>query len=86
MSDGALKPEKDFSKEVDKQIPEAEALAKVRPFGIRGRLRLSRQTLTFVIDRYPSGNREALGSREADAPGKPSTLLPLPLRRKLTVY
>lgn len=29
MSDGALKPEKDFSKEVDKQIPEAEALAKV---------------------------------------------------------
>lgn len=29
MSDGALKPEKDFSKEVDKQIPEAETLAKV---------------------------------------------------------
>ncbi|OIW31288.1 hypothetical protein CONLIGDRAFT_308817 [Coniochaeta ligniaria NRRL 30616] len=28
MSDGALKPEKDFSKEADKQIPEAEALAK----------------------------------------------------------
>jgi 26S proteasome regulatory subunit N5 len=31
MSDGALKPEKDFSKEADKQIPEAETLAKV-PF------------------------------------------------------
>jgi len=30
MSDGALKPEKDFSKEADKQIPEAETLAKVR--------------------------------------------------------
>lgn len=30
MSDGALKPEKDFSKEVDTQIPEAEALAKVQ--------------------------------------------------------
>lgn len=30
MSDGALKPEKDFSKEADKQIPEAEALAKVQ--------------------------------------------------------
>lgn len=29
MSEGALKPEKDFSKEVDKQLPEAEALAKV---------------------------------------------------------
>ena len=29
MSDGALfKPEKDFSKEADKVIPEAEALAK----------------------------------------------------------
>ncbi|KAK7433252.1 proteasome regulatory particle subunit [Neonectria magnoliae] len=27
MSDGALKPEKDFSKEVDKQLPEAEKLA-----------------------------------------------------------
>ena len=31
MSDGALfKPDKDFSKEADKVIPEAEALAKVR--------------------------------------------------------
>ncbi|CAI0650817.1 26S proteasome non-ATPase regulatory subunit 12 [Colletotrichum fructicola] len=28
MSEGALKPEKDFSKETDKQIPEAEKLAK----------------------------------------------------------
>lgn len=36
MSDGALKPEKDFSKEVDKQIPEAEALAKVQLFGLPG--------------------------------------------------
>ena len=31
MSEGALKPEKDFSKEVDKQLPEIESLAKVRP-------------------------------------------------------
>lgn len=30
MSEAALKPEKDFSKEADKQIPEAEKLAKVR--------------------------------------------------------
>jgi 26S proteasome regulatory subunit N5 len=29
MADAAFKPEKDFSKEVDKQIPEAEQLAKV---------------------------------------------------------
>lgn len=30
MSDVLLKPEKDFSKDADKLIPEAEALAKVR--------------------------------------------------------
>lgn len=29
MADAGLKPEKDFSKEADQQIPEAEALAKV---------------------------------------------------------
>lgn len=29
MADAGLKPEKDFSKEADKQIPEAEKLAKV---------------------------------------------------------
>lgn len=29
MSDALLKPEKDFSKDADKLIPEAEALAKV---------------------------------------------------------
>jgi 26S proteasome regulatory subunit N5 len=30
MSEGTLKPEKDFSKEVDKLLPDAEKLAKVR--------------------------------------------------------
>lgn len=30
MADAAFKPEKDYSKEADKQIPEAESLAKVR--------------------------------------------------------
>ena len=30
MSEGLLKPEKDFSKEADKLIPEAESLAKAR--------------------------------------------------------
>jgi len=29
MSDGILKPEKDYSKDADKLIPEAEQLAKV---------------------------------------------------------
>jgi hypothetical protein len=36
MSDGALKPEKDFSKEADQLIPEAEELAKVRKGTGRG--------------------------------------------------
>jgi len=31
MAEAAFKPEKDFSKEADKQIPEAETLAKVPP-------------------------------------------------------
>jgi len=31
MSEGTLKAEKDFSKEVDKLLPEATKLAKVRP-------------------------------------------------------
>lgn len=31
MSDVLLKAEKDFTKDADKLIPEAEALAKVRP-------------------------------------------------------
>jgi 26S proteasome regulatory subunit N5 len=30
MSDGLLKPEKDFSKDADKLIPESEQLAKVQ--------------------------------------------------------
>lgn len=30
MPDALLKPEKDFTKDADKLIPEAEALAKVR--------------------------------------------------------
>jgi hypothetical protein len=30
MAEAAFKPEKDFSKEVDELLPEAQALAKVR--------------------------------------------------------
>lgn len=36
MSEGTLKPEKDFSKEVDQQLPEAEKLATVRPLLLDG--------------------------------------------------
>ena len=39
MADGTLfKPDKDFSSEADKIIPEAEDLAKVRPGILRRRL------------------------------------------------
>jgi len=31
MADAAFKPEKDYSKEVDAQLPQAEQLAKVLP-------------------------------------------------------
>ena len=38
MSDGTiLKPEKDFTKDADKLIPEAEDLAKVRPCRLKRR-------------------------------------------------
>lgn len=40
MADAGLKPEKDFSKEADQQIPEAEKLAKVciyLPYTIQSR-------------------------------------------------
>lgn len=30
MAEATIKPDKDFSEEVDKQLPEAEKLAKVR--------------------------------------------------------
>ena len=36
MSEGRiLKPDKDFTAEVDKQIPEAQELAKVRPVVVK---------------------------------------------------
>lgn len=34
MSDGLLKPEKDFSKEADKLLPEAEKLSKASQLAI----------------------------------------------------
>lgn len=56
MADAAFKPERDYSKEVDQQIPEAEQLAKVG-------------TPRFVLgfganiesDRHPCCHREARG-------------------------
>jgi len=57
MADGQLsKPEKDFSKEADTQIPEAEELAKVNP---------SIQPFTISVtdielaEQCPRGDREA---------------------------
>jgi 26S proteasome regulatory subunit N5 len=55
MSEGVLKPEKDFSKEVDKQLPEAEKLAQVG--GTRRRCTINDETrrrLTFCLGRPTS--------------------------------
>lgn len=57
MSDGALKPEKDFSKEADKQIPEAEELAKVHHSEREVPWVLWTDTdFDNVLDRYSSGH------------------------------
>ncbi len=55
MADAAFKPERDYSKEADKQIPEAEQLAKVgwkHPV-----LRWTR--VNIQSDRYQCRHREA---------------------------
>jgi hypothetical protein len=54
MSGGLLKPEKDFTKDADKLIPEAEDLAKVS----RGLTFISKLMLTYMIlDRCPGSSR-----------------------------
>ena len=68
MADGQLfKPEKDYTKEADKQIPEAEELAKVlialcltEDFSLTQR----------AAEQCSSSDREAIGSREANTAGK----------------
>jgi hypothetical protein len=65
MSDvQVLKPDKDFSKEVDKQLPEAESLALVFCYGpiVFG---LKANTLPFA-DKCSRSYREAHGIRETD--------------------
>ena len=65
MSDGQiLKPDKDFYKEVDKQLPEAEQLAKVK------QLRPSTPQIETngirVIDKCSRSDREAHCSRKTN--------------------
>ena len=64
---GLLKPEKDFTKDADKLIPEAEALAKVR---------ITYATTTNIIhadlpdsDRCPRCHRQVVGAGEASPTG-----------------
>lgn len=45
MSGGLLKPEKDFTKDADKLIPEAEDLAKVPP----DFLSILKRMLTYMV-------------------------------------
>lgn len=89
MSEGGLlKPEKDFSKEVDAQLPEAEKLAKV---GEWMRALLPRQRgadaaqVTELLtdastDQHPGRHREARGAREADPSGTSPLELDQPSR------
>ena len=64
MSDGALfKPEKDFTKEADKQIPEAQELAKVI---LAQALRLRAVVLTASTGQPSSGYRQAYRARKAN--------------------
>lgn len=54
MSGGLLKPEKDFTKDADKLIPEAEDLAKVHTDS----LSILKRMLTYmVLDRCPGSSR-----------------------------
>ena len=56
MSDGRiLKPDKDFSKDADKQIPEAEKLAKVRTMDKL----VSSVLLTRELEQYLRCHRQA---------------------------
>lgn len=73
-----LKPDKDFSKEVDKQLPEAEELAKVDPH-----IRIYHQNWANIFifqDQCPRGYREAdsLGkANETSQPAVPPSLATL---------
>jgi hypothetical protein len=63
MSDGALKPEKDFSKEADKQIPEAEELAKVHSPGFRDVIEMPFGSANSGIPNRPTSKRRLRSSR-----------------------
>lgn len=65
MSDGLLKAEKDFTKEVDAAIPAAEAIGKVRIHF----LVLLALPADFAPDRCPSRDREAAAAGETDQTG-----------------
>src|SRR6266699_627787 len=68
MSDGQiLKPDKDFSKEVDKQLPEAEQLAQVCRY-ISPLLRTQDDAFT-LIDKCSSSHREAYRVGETNKTG-----------------
>lgn len=66
MADGQLfKPEKDFTKEVDKQLPEAEELAKVLVIRIVSEISLTNP----AVEQCTVRDREALDTGEANKTG-----------------
>jgi hypothetical protein len=65
MSDGQIrKPDKDFTKEVDKRLPEAEELAKVL-----SQLSIARMRVDCIADQCSSSYREAYCTRKANETG-----------------
>lgn len=72
MSEGQIrKPDKDFSKEVDKQLPEAEEQAKV--YLIAEDLLYNVANIFVLADKCAGGDREAYGVGKANETGEPNT-------------
>lgn len=63
MAEGRIiKPDKDFTKETDKQIPEAQELAKVR----QPLLKSSGLLTTFPVEELEFSDRKALAAGKAN--------------------
>lgn len=64
MSEAALRPDKDFSKEVDQQLPAAEKLAKVSSYFPSSLRQNHIQKLTYAMQSNLQGAIEKLSALE----------------------
>lgn len=67
---GLLKPDRDFTKEVDKQIPEAQELANVT-----ASWKTTLGHANMKIEQCPSSDRQTHDTRETDTSGLDLSLL-----------